>query len=527
MPGRNKKVKIVCPTACSIYDNLPIKAETVHSFFGIGLADKPVRDVVNNTKEHVAIRLKEVDILILDEMSMLSARVFNIVSIISQRSRENRLPFGGMQIIGVGDFHQLPPVPDFIDQGDYAFLSPLWKLTFRHTILLTTIYRQQDSQRDLIHALNSIRIGRCDEDTFNFLMTLRRPLINQNSTHIYFNNIDADCHNMCELDNMPGKYHVFQSVDQGNHREIEKGCIAPKTLFVKEGAPVMLLYNLSQELHNGCIGTFRGVDANGHPLVMFMNKNVQCSIPRKTWTVKDDTGKEIGRRSQHPLKLCWAITSHKSQGQTLPSIVVHAGSEFVPGQLYVALSRAKSTETIQLIGFSQARMLPVNESVATFYSSLPSYDVDVHLACCTEEVQNDVVTKIMDEGVGYHSHDDDDGFVEDMYAREADNEDFVDLREVYVNMEKKGNCLEDLPSDFCLTTFLHELRDSTPFADVVGSLAWHINSLVDHILSNPDTVLLFVRIQWLKIYGTVKREEKKILSSDFWTKFQERRSKFF
>ncbi|XP_070541322.1 uncharacterized protein [Ptychodera flava] len=298
-----KSVQIVCPTgaACSIYDDLPRKSETVHSYFGVGLADQPITAIVNSTKEYISKKLNQVDVIILDEVSMLSARLFNLITLIAQRCRDNDKPFGGIQVVAVGDFYQLPPVPGFVDPGEYAFISPFWKFTFKHHVLLTTIYRQH-SQTHLLNALNSVRIGQYDAATIDFLNTLKRPLTNQDSaTHIYFNNLDVDYHNMCCLDRLPGQCSVFHSIDQGELREIERRCLAPKTLIIKEGAPVMLLYNLSKELHNGCIGTYNCVDVSGNPVVTFHDKYIHCAIPQRTWTYKDDQGREIARRCQYPL----------------------------------------------------------------------------------------------------------------------------------------------------------------------------------------------------------------------------------
>ncbi|XP_070548348.1 uncharacterized protein [Ptychodera flava] len=503
-----KSVQIVCPTgaACSIYDDLPRKSETVHSYFGVGLAEQPITAIVNSTKEYISKKLNQVDVIILDEVSMLSARLFNLITLIAQRCRDNDKPFGGIQVVAVGDFYQLPPVPGFVDPGEYAFISPFWKFTFKHHVLLTTIYRQH-SQTHLLNALNLVRIGQYDAATIDFLNTLKRPLTNQDSaTHIYFNNLDVDYHNMCCLDRLPGQCSVFHSIDQGELREIERRCLAPKTLIIKEGAPVMLLYNLSKELHNGCIGTYNCVDVSGNPVVTFHDKYIHCAIPQRTWTYKDDHGREIARRCQYPLKLCWAITSHKSQGQTLQNVVIHAGTEFVCGQLYVALSRGKSTETIQLSGFHAERMLPVSKQVLTFYNSLTTSTEEVHegLTCC-----KDICCKIpqtFEERVKpIEDSSREETFIQSMFEKDDSDEEMVDLTDVYGRMDKSGSELENLPDDFCVTSFLSEIVDTSPLANVECSLSWQINALIDQLMKEPEILRLFLSIQWLKIYSATKK----------------------
>ncbi|XP_070577575.1 uncharacterized protein [Ptychodera flava] len=287
----SKNVQIVCPTgaACSIYDDLPEKSKTIHSFFGIGLADQAIQDIIKNAKEYVATQLREVDVLIIDEVSMVSARLFNVIATLSKVCREGKQSFGGIQVIAIGDFHQLPPVPSHVDDGEYPFQSPLWEKTFRHNMVLKTIYRQQHNQQEFLQALNSVRLGQCSPRTLDFLNTLKRSLPNpENQTHIYFHNADVDFHNICQLDKLTGQCHVFQAVDKGDMHEVERRAIAPKKLLLKVGAPVMLVYNLSNSLHNGSTGFFKGVDENGNPVVAFEDSMIQVSVQRQVWIFKND-----------------------------------------------------------------------------------------------------------------------------------------------------------------------------------------------------------------------------------------------
>ncbi|XP_006823119.1 uncharacterized protein LOC102804149 [Saccoglossus kowalevskii] len=180
---KENEVQIVCPSgaACSVYDveRGPGKAKTVHHYFGIGLADKSYDSIIENTKETTCGKIQQLKVLIIDEISMMSARIFNLVSKLAMHCRGINQPFGGMQVIGVGDFYQLPPVADYIDPGQYAFLSPLFKPTFKHNVLLHTVYRQHQDDPELLDALNCIRVGNCDLKTAEFLKTLNRELPNK------------------------------------------------------------------------------------------------------------------------------------------------------------------------------------------------------------------------------------------------------------------------------------------------------------------------------------------------------------
>lgn len=172
--------------------------------------------------------------------------------------------------------------------------------------------------------------------------------------HIFCNNFYANYFNVSELIKLPGEIKVYHSNDSMDERLLDKVTIAESRLHLKVGAEVMLIYNLSTKLRNGTRGKVVLLEDDG-PSVEFTKVGITMKIQKCTWfAYEQGTSKIIGERQQFPLKLAWAFTVHKAQGQTMAAAVVHSGNEFTPGQLYVACSRVTSKEGLSVTGFSES-----------------------------------------------------------------------------------------------------------------------------------------------------------------------------
>ena len=263
-----KTVAVVCSSglACTVYDRHV--ATTVHSAYGLGTASLPWLKVLNKAKSNSMVleRLRSSDVLIWDEISMSSCRILELVNAIeiavSQGHDSITRPFGGKQVILVGDFWQLKPVPNIFDDGHYAFTSVIFNLAFPHRYELTKHMRQNNDELRFLEALCDVRSGHCRQATLAFVSTLSRNLDETRpgvATHIFFLKLNTAIHNLNVMRSMPGEFMEFNADING---ELPGTSVSPaeQVLRLKIGCKVMLLWNLSDSLRNGSQGTFEGLD---------------------------------------------------------------------------------------------------------------------------------------------------------------------------------------------------------------------------------------------------------------------------
>ena len=342
---------------------------TVHSWSGIGIKkhlDKYELDKIVES-EYIAKRVGRARILIIDEVSMLSPETLSMVDAVCRGVKRTNEAFGGIQVIFVGDFFQLPPIVVVDRQASiegrlfeefppiFAYQSSVWAKVKPMVSYLTEQHRQDDI--DFLNVLSAIRRGRFDQD--------HRSHIEKRKIHpdqapaaapkLFSHNADVDAFNDKMLRTLAGEGRSFSMTSQGRTHilaGLKKGCLSPEVLELKVGAAVMFTKNNNKErFFNGTLGTVIGFDRSlGYPIVKIRDGKKIIVEPME-WTVEEN-GKTLASISQIPLRLAWAITIHKSQGMSLDEAVMDLSAVFEFGQGYVALSRIRRLSGLYLTGLN-------------------------------------------------------------------------------------------------------------------------------------------------------------------------------
>jgi hypothetical protein len=340
---------------------------TIHSWSGTGIKRSlsPYDLDAIATREPLVKRLMAAKILIIDEISMLDAVVLDMVDQILVTVRQNTQPFGGVQMIFVGDFFQLPPIPEPGSQARFAFESRAWARANPIVCYLSEQHRQEDEV--YLGTLSAIRRGDIDDSVYEHLETRRmtEPEIGKQVTRLYTHNADVDRINTDALKKIAGEMRSYKMDSQGNAKLIEglkKNCMSPETLALKVGATVMFTKNnFEAGFVNGTLGTIESFEfSTGKPVVR-TDAGKMIVVETMEWAIEDG-GKILAKVIQVPLRLAWAITIHKSQGMSLDAAHMDLGRAFEYGQGYVALSRVRTIEGLYLQGLN-ARALEVHPTV--------------------------------------------------------------------------------------------------------------------------------------------------------------------
>lgn len=335
---------------------LQIGGSTLHSRAGIGLARRAADDLVRFMKRQTRAAWRDCVVLIIDEVSMLSRALFEKLDAIGRAVRSDARPFGGIQLVLCGDFHQLPPVGAGAD-GEFCFESPMWDAAVPHRYELTEVFRQRDAA--FVALLAEVRSGVLSPDAVARLAALDRPLPDGavEPTRLFPTNGRVDDLNERALGRLDGETCVYNALDYARTEEARAllgACIAPPSLALKVGAQVMLVRNLDETHVNGSRGVVvRFHPTSSMPVVRFLRGDELMMEPQ-VWEVEGDDGAVVASRTQVPLRLAWAVTIHKSQGLTIDWLDVDLEGTFACGQAYVALSRARSLEGLRVRGFHPA-----------------------------------------------------------------------------------------------------------------------------------------------------------------------------
>ena len=380
-----KRLIVVAPTGVA---SINAGGVTIHSFFQLPLSpfvpNATVRERYNFGKEKRKI-IRTLDMLIIDEISMVRSDLLDAIDAVLRRYRQHDRPFGGVQLLMIGDLQQLTPVVTPADEAllrpyydtPYFFGSHALQQTPYVTIQLQKVYRQQDET--FLNILNHLRENTLSSTDLQILNERYQPHFQPRQEEGYIrlttHNNKADSYNDMQLEQLTAKaYHYMASI-KGTFPEYSYP--TSESLVFKVGAQVMFIKNDSSAEHlfyNGKIGHIIYLD-DSHIEVLCPGDEHSIVVEKQTWentTYKiNEATKEIeptvqGTFSQYPLRLAWAITIHKSQGLTFERAIIDAGSSFASGQVYVALSRCKTLEGLVLASPITAEAIINDQGVADY-----------------------------------------------------------------------------------------------------------------------------------------------------------------
>ena len=326
-----------------------INGRTIHSFLGIGLGNDTALKLASKTlatNELVYTRISTLKILIIDEISMISAELFKKISEYLCIIKKNNKPFGGIQIILSGDFCQLPPI-----NGDYCFTSDVWKLANIEMIILEELMRQQNDI-EFQNILQELRWGNCSESTLEILKSLKDTTFSDDivPTKLYSTNINVDKINNIEFEKLlksGAKKNIYKN-KYSKHNDTKKWSESikqPKYVELCIGAQVLVTYNIDQDIINGTRGCITSMNTNTINIKLVNNDIVTIPYVKMISAENDKIYVQF-----MPLKLAYALSIHRCQGSTLDAIEIDIGkSIFEYGQAYVSLSRAKSLKSIKIL----------------------------------------------------------------------------------------------------------------------------------------------------------------------------------
>lgn len=320
--------------------------------------------------------LRDLELIIIDEVSMVRCDTLDAMDAILRYFRKrNDQPFGGVQVLYIGDLFQLPPV---MPEQEWSVLREYYKSPFFfHSkvveqaqpvyIALKKIYRQNEAR--FIELLNRVRNAEVNDSDIGILDSRYQvaPVSGENYITLTTHNYKADRINAEELKKLPGKLYEFKGTVEGDFPH--KTLPTEVTLQLKKGAQVMFIRNDKSEEHkyfNGKIATVKMVTDDAI-IVSFADSGDELLLEKETWDnirysynqpEERIDEEKLGSFTQYPVRLAWAITIHKSQGLTFQHAIIDAGDSFAPGQVYVALSRCTSLDGLVL----HSRILPGNIS---------------------------------------------------------------------------------------------------------------------------------------------------------------------
>ena len=330
---------------------------TIHSWSGIGVRDTLTRGDVEQiaARENVVKRIERAKVLIIDEVSMLDAKVLDMVEVVARTVRRSDEAFGGLQVVFVGDFFQLPPVTKQGEVMRYAFIAHAWERARPLVCYLHEQYRQEDEL--LLGLLASVRRNQIEDDHYTLLSEQTAIAYEDiEPTRLYTHNADVDAVNVDRLTQLAGPARTFTMHGRGSKPLVEsltKNCLSPQSLVLREEAMVMCTKNNFEAGYvNGTLARVVAFDQSEGWPVIETAAGKRITVRPVAWEVVED-GKIRASIEQVPLRLAWAITVHKSQGMSLDAAEIDLSRAFVHGQGYVALSRVRSLAGMKVLGMHQ------------------------------------------------------------------------------------------------------------------------------------------------------------------------------
>jgi ATP-dependent DNA helicase PIF1 len=411
-----KKMAVVAPTGVAAMN---AKGTTINSFFQLPPGSFFPGDISLENLQSGILSIQsmvsemsynrdklnlfhELELLVIDEVSMVRSDLLDVIDALLRSVRKNNDPFGGVQLLLIGDLYQLPPVTK---REDWAFLSRAYASPYffdalvirRNPLLqieLTTVFRQ--TEPEFIGILNDIRNNQISQDSLSLLNKRYDPSFSStdelNPIIITSHNAEANAINREKLDELTGEEYTFEGTVSGEFRDLNLQ--AEQTLKLKEGAQVMFIKNDTgdnRKFYNGKIGRVRSIK-NNEIIISFpqeedllLEKSSWQSFEYKTDPEEAIVQQQVGEFSQYPIKLAWAVTIHKSQGLTFDHAIIDAGKSFVAGQVYVALSRVRTLNGLILKSRINTESLRSNTEVISYMNPVKAEELDSILVDAQEK----------------------------------------------------------------------------------------------------------------------------------------------
>lgn len=347
-----------------------IGGRTFHSYFSLGiLQGGPTETVMRALKDRrLKKRLKKITGIIIDEVSMLNAEALECAEQIARKLRDPDTPWGGLRVVAVGDFAQLPPVSRSEERG-WCFHSPAWRFAGFRFMKLTQTVRSRDPE--FLRILEKVRWGILDEEVRDFLdsRVCRDDEISSDVPRLFPFRNQAESFNrmkLAETEGIPRSYPTEYTGDSRLIERLKKDAPIPEVLELKTGAVVMIRINdAKNRFVNGTLGTVMEMEDE---VLLIQTRRAVIELEAFSFTILDDDGEELASATNFPVHLAYAGTIHKIQGATMDQLHADLSRLWEPGQAYVALSRVRHAEDITISGWDKKSFVS-DPQVKDFYDA--------------------------------------------------------------------------------------------------------------------------------------------------------------
>ncbi len=362
---------------------------TFHSFFGLGAMQLNDATIVLKASKNdwVSKRICRARGIIIDEVSMLDGRTLAVAEEIARKCRDDESPWGGLRVIAVGDFAQLPPVTKGPAKRDWGFSHDVWRRSNFQGVMLRKVMRTED--REFLNVLQRVRDGIVGETVRSFLDRHVRSmefLEKLDCPRLYSRKSQVEKYNLAQLAQLEGERHIFPTQywakgdDERQMSAIRRNVPIPSDLEIAIGAKVMTRINDSDgRFVNGSTGIVEEIEAEtevqaASVLVRMDRTDEAIWFKTHRFEMISPDGEKLAFAENFPLNLAYACTIHKAQGLSLDEAVVDLRSLWEPGQAYVAISRLTSSKGLHLLGW-YPRSIKADPFVARFYQNLEKQSV--------------------------------------------------------------------------------------------------------------------------------------------------------
>lgn len=362
----SEKIPVLASTGAAA---ILLGGRTFHSFFGLGILQGGAQAVFNKAQENKKLkkRLQSASTIIIDEVSMLSHSAVDCAESIARSLRGSDEPWGGLKVIAVGDFAQLPPVSRG-SQKEWAFLGEAWASSGFKTLQLTDFVRTEDE--DFLRVLEQIRRGELSDEVRDFLDAHTLDEVDPETPHLFSRRDHTERFNLARLAEIDDESRVYETKYFGESRYQEnlmREAPIPPTLELKRGALVMIRVNdPKQRFVNGTMARVRSLYADS---ISVETESRTLELEPFSFSYVDADGKECAHAVNFPVTLAYASTIHKIQGATLDRAHIDLGQIWEPGQAYVALSRVRRGKNLSLSRWSESA-IRVDPDVLAFYNGM-------------------------------------------------------------------------------------------------------------------------------------------------------------